>query len=73
MNMFQTPPITNTLTTKKEEKYSIELPLDDEKYIVTITKKNSSQRSLKCENKLNFLSLYNYRITLTDYEFTKIV
>ena len=73
MNMnFQTPPITNTLTTKKEEKYSIELPLDDEKYIVTITKKNSSQISLKCVNKLNFLSLYNYRITLTYDEFTKI-
>ena len=72
MNMFQTPPITNTLATKNEEKYSIELPLDDEKYIVTITKKNSSQISLKCENKLNFLSLYNYRITLTYDEFTKI-
>ena len=70
--MFQTPPITNTLATKNEEKYSIELPLDDEKYIVTITKKNSSQISLKCENKLNFLSLYNYRITLTYDEFTKI-
>ena len=72
MIMFQTPPITNTLATKNEEKYSIELPLDDEKYIVTITKKNSSQISLKCENKLNFLSLYNYRITLTYDEFTKI-
>ena len=72
MNMFPARPITNTLATKKEEKYSIELPLDDEKYIVTITKKNSSQISLKCENKLNFLSLYNYRITLTYDEFTKI-
>ena len=72
MNMFQMQHGTNTLEKKKEEKYSIELPLDDEKYIVTIIKKNSSQISLKCENKFDFLSIYNYNITLTYDEFTNI-
>ena len=73
MQTFQYQQGPNTLETKKEEKYSIELPLDDEKYIVTIIKKkNSSQITLKCENKFDFLSYYKYSITLTYDEFTKI-
>ena len=72
MNMLQMQHGPNTLEKKKEEKYSIELPLDDEKYIVTIIKNNSSQISLKCENKFDFLSIYNYSITLTYDEFTNI-
>ena len=47
MQTFQYQQGYNTFETKKEEKYSIELPLDDEKYIVTIIKKkNSSQITL---------------------------
>ena len=73
MQTFQYQQGPNTLETKKEEKYSIELPLDDEKYIVTIIKKkNSSQITLQCENKFDFLSYYKYSITLTYDEFTKI-
>ena len=73
MDMFQNQKGPNTLETKQEEKYSIELPLDDENYIVTIIKKkNSSQITLKCENKIDFLSYYKYSITLTYDEFTQI-
>ena len=48
------------------------LKLDDEIYILKIQKINSSQISIKCENKYDYLSLYCYSIILTYEEFCKI-
>jgi len=69
----------NQLTSKKdnnmpsnEEKFSKELKLDDEIYILKIKKIKPSQIVIRCENKFNYLSLYGYSITLTYDEFCKL-
>ena len=55
-----------------EEKFSKELKLDDEIYILKIKKIKPSQIEIRCENKFNYLSLYGYSITLTYDEFCKL-
>ena len=55
-----------------EEKFSKELKLDDEIYILKIKKIKPSQIVIRCENKFNYLSLYGYSITLTYDEFCKL-
>jgi len=69
----------NQLTSQKynnmpsnEEKFSKELKLDDEIYILKIKKIKPSQIVIRCENKFNYLSLYGYSITLTYDEFCKL-
>ena len=55
-----------------EEKFSKELKLYDEIYILKIKKIKPSQIEIRCENKFNYLSLYGYSITLTYDEFCKL-
>ena len=52
--------------------YTKELELDDETYILTLKKENTSHLSIFLENKIDFLSLYNYSITLSYNEFCKL-
>ena len=71
-NMIQLTGNKDNNMPSNEEKFSKELKLDDEIYILKIKKIKPSQIVIRCENKFNYLSLYGYSITLTYDEFCKL-
>ena len=61
---------SNKSSLKKPEKSClIELPLNEEKYIIKLKVNDSSKLSLTCNAKEEFTSLYNYSIVLSYEEF----
>ena len=71
MNQLTYNNIDNNMQ-NSEEKFSRELKLGNEIYIIKIKKIKPSQISIICENKFDYLSLYGYSITLTYDEFCKL-
>jgi len=71
MNQLTYNNIDNNIQ-NSEEKFSRELKLGNEIYIIKIKKIKPSQISIICENKFDYLSLYGYSITLTYDEFCKL-
>ena len=71
MNQLTYNNIDNNMQ-NSEEKFSRELKLGNEIYIIKIKKIKPSQISIICENKFDYLSLYGYSITLTYEEFCKL-
>ena len=71
MNQLTYNTIGNNMQ-NSEEKFSRELKLGNEIYIIKIKKIKPSQISIICENKFDYLSLYGYSITLTYEEFCKL-
>ena len=71
MNQLTYNTIGNNMQ-NSEEKFSRELKLGNEIYIIKIKKIKPSQISIICENKFDYLSLYGYSITLTYDEFCKL-
>ena len=55
-----------------QDSFCKEIELDDEIYILNFEKLNDSQIGIICENKYDYLSLYNYSITLTYDELIKL-
>ena len=71
MNQLTYNTIGNNMQ-NSEEKFSRELKLGNEIYIIKVKKIKPSQISIICENKFDYLSLYGYSITLTYDEFCKL-
>ena len=71
MNQLTYNNIDNNMQ-NSEEKFSRELKLGNEIYIIKVKKIKPSQISIICENKFDYLSLYGYSITLTYDEFCKL-
>jgi hypothetical protein len=61
MNQLTYNNIDNNMQ-NSEEKFSRELKLGNEIYIIKIKKIKPSQISIICENKFDYLSLYGYSI-----------
>ena len=55
-----------------QDRFCKEIELEDEMYILNFEKLNDSQIGIICENKYDYLSLYNYSITLTYDELIKL-
>ena len=72
MNNQNNIDLLNLFANQESMKYIKELELDDETYILTLKKENNSQLSISLENELDFLSLYNYSITLSYDDFCKL-
>jgi len=71
-NQFDNLNLQDLFNNQDSKIYKKELELDDETYILTLKKENTSHLSIFLENKLDFLSLYNYSITLSYNEFCKL-
>ena len=71
MNQLTYNTIGNNMQ-NSEEKFSRELKLGNEIYIIKVKKIKPSQILIICENKFDYLSLYGYSITLTYEEFCKL-
>ena len=52
-----------------KDKFSKEIELEGEIFLLTFEKLNDSKITITCENKYDYLSLYNYTIVLTYDEF----
>ena len=66
----KTPSQTPSKSSKKpEKKCVIELPLNDEKYTITLKVNDSSKISLTCCANEDFTSVYNYSVVLSYEEF----
>ena len=66
----KTPSQTPSKSSKKpEKKCVIELPLNDEKYTITLKVNDSSKISLTCNSNDDFTSVYNYSVVLSYEEF----
>ena len=68
-NQFNNLDLQDLFNNQDSKIYTKELELDDETYILTLKKENTSHLSIILENKIDFLSLYNYSITLSYDEF----
>ena len=55
-----------------KDKFSKEIELEGEIFLLTFEKLNDSKITITCENKYDYLSLYNYTIVLTYDEFLKL-